>query len=129
MAFLAQSDHPSFEDGLLPAFGTSAVLPADEFDIKKWPSCTWTMISIRPWASPRTGVRRYYSRLVHKRIDSEDWLRQMYYSYEGNTLRIYLIRSSKPLHRCNCCLSQDTFMVEINSAGLIDDFRIYNVWR
>ena len=133
-AVATDSDHPDFEGSLAPVFGTSAVLPADEFDIEVALMHVDDDFNPAMGFAPRTGVRRYYTRLVHKPyIESKDWLRQMYYSYEGEYITDLSnqLQSSKHLLTPLQLLfeSGDTFLMEIENATdvPVDDFRIYNV--
>ena len=133
-AVATDSGHPDFEDGLAPVFGTSAVLPADEFDIEVALMHVDDDFNPAMGFAPRTGVRRYYTRLAYKPyIDSKDWLRQMYYSYEGEYITDLSnrLQSSKHLFTPVQLLfeSGDTFLMEIESSAdvPVDDFRIYNV--
>ena len=133
-AVATESGHPNFEGGLAPVFGANAVLPADEFDIEVALMHVDDDFNPAMGFAPRTGVRRYYTRLVHKPyIDSKDWLRQMYYTYEGEYITDLSNQrqSSKHLFTPLQLLfeSGDTFLMEIASStdAPVDDFRIYNV--
>jgi len=129
-----ESDHPDFDDGLAPVFGTSAVLPADEFDIEVALMHVDDDFNPAMGFAPRTGVRRYYTRWLYKPyIESKDWLRQVYYSYEGE----YITDLSDQLQSSKHLLtpfqlffeSGDSVLLEIENSADVpsSDFRIYNV--
>ena len=133
-AVATESDHPDFQDGLAPVFGSSIVLPADEFDIEVALMHVDDDFNPAMGFAPRTGVRRYYTRWAYKPlIESKDWLRQLYYSYEGEYITDLSnqLQSSKhliePLHLL--FESGDEIFFEIENSADVpgSDFRIYNV--
>ena len=133
-AVATESDHPDFQDGLAPVFGSSIVLPADEFDIEVALMHVDDDFNPAMGFAPRTGVRRYYTRWAYKPlIESKDWLRQLYYGYEGEYITDLSnqLQSSKhliaPLHLL--FESGDEIFFEIENSADVpgNDFRIYNV--
>jgi hypothetical protein len=133
-AMATESDHPDFGSGLSPVLGASAVLPADEFDVELAVMHVDDNFDPALGFAPRTGVRRYYTRLVYKPfIESQDWLRQMMHSYEGE----YITDLSNKLSSSTHLLSPFQLLFESGdylffeaeySADVPNDkFRIYNV--
>lgn len=133
-AVATESDHPDFQDGLAPVFGSSIVLPADEFHIEVALMHVDADFNPAMGFAPRTGVRRYYTRWAYKPfIESKDWLRQAYYSYEGEYITDLSnqLQSSKhfitPFHFL--FESGDEVFLEIENSADVpgSDFRIYDV--
>ena len=83
-AMVTDSDDPDFDDGLSPSLGGSVILPADEFEIEAAFMHVDDDFNPALGFAPRRGVRRYYTSLTYKPyIESVDWLRQLYFIYEG----------------------------------------------
>ena len=132
-AMATDSDHPDIGSGLSPVLGASAILPADEFDIELAVMHVDEKFNPALGFAPRTGVRRYYSRLVYKPyIESQEWLRQMMHSYEGE----YITDLSNKLSSTTHLLSPIQLLLESGDYLFLEaeyssdvpgsDFRIYN---
>jgi hypothetical protein len=133
-AMATDSDHPDFESGLAPVLGGSALIPADEFDIELALMHVDDNYNPGLGFAPRTGVRRYYTNLVYKPyIDSKEWLRQMYFTYEGEYISDLSNRLDSAKHLLTPLQllfeSGDEFFLEIENSSDVPDsqFTIYNV--
>ncbi len=133
-AMATDSDHPDFNSGLAPVVGGSAILPAAEFDLEMAIMHVDEDFNPALGFAPRTGVRRYYTRTVYKPyIESQDWLRQMYFSYEGEYITDLSnqLASSRHIFTPLQMLfeSGDEIIVEVESSADVpeNEFKIYNV--
>ena len=133
-AMATESDDPDFDSGLAPVVGGSAILQASEFDVESAVMHVDEDFNPALGFAPRTGVRRYYTRLVYKPyIESQEWLRQMYYSYEGEYITDLSnqLASSRHIFTPLQMLfeSGDEIILEVESAADVPDeeFTIYNV--
>ncbi|MDA0347670.1 MAG: DUF5916 domain-containing protein [Verrucomicrobia bacterium] len=133
-AMATDSDHPNFESGLAPVVGGSAILPAAEFEAEMAFAHVDENFHPALGFAPRTGVRRYYTRLLYKPyIESKEWLRQMYYSYEGEYITDLSnkLASSRHIFTPLQLLfeSGDEIIFEMESSADVPNsqFPIYNV--
>ncbi len=132
-ALATNSDHPDIGVGFSPVVGTSAILPADEFEVEMAVMHVDDKFNPALGFAPRTGVRRYYTRLVYMPyMKSIDWLRQMYHSYEGEYITDLSNKLSSSTHLISpvqLILESGDYIyteAELSSDVPEDDFRIYN---
>jgi len=132
-AMATDSDLPDFESGLAPVVGGSAVLPADVFDVELAFMHVDDDFSPALGFAPRTGVRRYYSNLTYKPyIESKAWLRQAYFSYEGEYITDLSNNLSSAKHLITPLQlwfeSGDQLFLEVENSSDVPDsqFTIYN---
>ena len=130
-AMATDSDHLDFESGLAPVVGGSAVLPADVFDVELAFMHVDDDFSPALGFAPRTGVRRYYSNLTYKPyIESKAWLRQAYFSYEGE----YITDLSNNLSSAKHLIaplqlwfeSGDQLLLEVENSSDVPDSQFHN---